>query len=187
MLKRSRTSSRQPRAEVRPVPVYPDVPPDGLSLVRRTGRTPLVDADDVRQEAALERLQKPGGAGTLRQVQMKLLRRAFHWSMGGLVGADANVTRRTKVRPGLTPVKIPEPEDGDDPERAAERGEMLRIALSALTPRERKAVELRYVRGMLLREVGGELGVTGARALQILQGALVRMRKALERRGIDEC
>jgi RNA polymerase sigma factor FliA len=73
-------------------------------------------------------------------------------------------------------------DDGDAEQALVERGRIdeLRAAVARLPSRERSVVERHFVDGMRLKQIGAELGVTEARACQILSRALARLRHGVE-------
>ena len=75
------------------------------------------------------------------------------------------------------------------PENTAEneqRAAIIREEIGRLPARYRSVVELRYSRGLTLREIGDALKVNESRACQMNQDALARLKKALKRRGVTD-
>ncbi len=67
----------------------------------------------------------------------------------------------------------------DDRRRGrAERAEQLAVLLSAIPLRHRQAVELRYLEGLMFREVGRRMGVSQQRARQLVEQGVVGLRRA---------
>lgn len=67
---------------------------------------------------------------------------------------------------------------GEDAEQAELR-HLVREAVRQLPERERQAVQLYYFRGLQLKEVGAQLGVTESRACQLCGQGVKRLRKRL--------
>jgi len=61
----------------------------------------------------------------------------------------------------------------------AELRSLLRAAVQRLPAREQRAIELYYFRGLQLKEVGAQLGVTESRACQLCGQGIKRLRKRL--------
>jgi len=72
--------------------------------------------------------------------------------------------------------QICDPEGGEEGwlERIA-----LRQALSSLTPREQKILQLRFFRGKTQMEIAEEIGISQAQVSRLEKGALQRIRKQM--------
>ena len=92
---------------------------------------------------------------------------------------------RTLARPKLTPVGEDLPEQADEgPSPVELAGEqeltgVVRSALDDLAPEERALLELRFVDGRTLQEVGAELGISLEQTKYRVRRATVALRKRL--------
>lgn len=67
----------------------------------------------------------------------------------------------------------------------SELGSVLREAISKLPPREKELVESKFFKEKKLRELSEEFGISQSRVSRIIQAALDKMRKELQRQNFD--
>ena len=80
------------------------------------------------------------------------------------------------------------PDGGDDPEAAARREQMIRLAAAAVRslegPKQRAVIQMRYTEGATYAEIGVRLTISAPAAYAIHERAVENMRKWLANRGI---
>jgi len=127
-------------------------------------------------------------AGALRRAAGERAQRLGRTASLAEVADEAGVSRREAERvlggtAAATPLSLLEDEASDaagDELEACERRLLLRAALAELDPRERRAVTLRFVGELSLREVGGRLGISEGQAARSIRRALAKIAAALD-------
>lgn len=148
----------------------------------------------------LRRLQKQAEAATY-ELSVELERAPAESEIAQKLGVDIERLRRMmlKLRSTISASSrsakhddLPAPEFSDKPEAQPDnvcmRKEMrvkLRSALSVLTPRYQRVIELYYGRDLSMKEIGVLLGVNESRVSRMHAAALRKMRLALAEGGIE--
>jgi RNA polymerase sigma-70 factor (ECF subfamily) len=136
------------------------------------------EAEDQTQEAFLRAYQRLASYDAGRPFGPWMRRLA----------ANLCLNQLGRRRPTLLPLdeeidEVREPTRGPEATRMGqERGEALRMALRALTPRQKAVIELRHFQELSYAEIASELGL----AMSDVKSDLFRARRALARRLRDE-
>lgn len=139
-----------------------------MRIEQRLGR--YWTEDDGYTELAVELNVSEAKAAALHResLQLDLQSRWLSFNFDGDSGGDLDLTN-VLADPGPTPAVLAEQHDLN--QRCYEF-----LASGVATPRECQAIELYYQRGMTLREVAVEFGVTESRACQLHTSALDKLR-----------
>jgi len=144
------------------------------SLARRFSRA-SVPFDDLVQVGAI---------GLIKAVD------GFREERGGDLGAYAVPTivgelrRHVRERAAASSVTALEEDAPDAGARsqadASETRELVRVALDALDPRERRIVALRFYRDLSQQSIAAEVGLSQVQVSRVLSASLAKMRHTLE-------
>lgn len=154
---------------------------------------PTVDGElrrHLRDRASTVRIprREQAIAAALRRAGAERSQRLGHSASLAEVADEAGVSRREAERvlggtAAATSLSLLEDEASDaagDELEACERRLLLQGALAELDPRERRAVALRYVAELSLREVAGRLGISEGQAARSVRRALAKIAAALD-------
>ncbi len=122
-------------------------------------------------------------ASELGISERRLERILFQIPRGAAVSASEILLDGDEAVPRTIPDQA-----GQSPEQLAVRQQLravLEDSMSVLPPRYRKLLELYYLEGLTLRQIGEQMGFRESRASQIHSAALRKLRKALSERGIS--
>jgi RNA polymerase sigma factor for flagellar operon FliA len=144
-------------------------------------------------EAALERLEKSLGreptleelARELQVSQEEVVHLYEHAASTALVGLEQYLGPLVEGK-GFRAIDILADSDQSAAGRMeqAETQAEIQEALRALPERERRVVQLYYLEGLSLQQVGKVLGVTESRACQLHRQAVLRLKETLKKRGV---
>lgn len=67
----------------------------------------------------------------------------------------------------------------DESAEISEMGKMIRVAISKLPPKERVVVEYRFYRGMQVKEIANQVGLSPSRVTRVVQSSLNAIREYL--------
>jgi RNA polymerase sigma factor (sigma-70 family) len=149
-----------------------------LTEVSRTGRSPVFDEDDVKQEAALTRLTR--GFSNERFATCDLARRANHIDKGRVAGAGLC----SRPRPAWISARVIGREVAVPAThvRDADIRDLASACMRLLSKNLRAVIFLRYWCEMSQREVAKELKISNGQACRLEQKAMAEMAKVEELR-----
>ena len=137
----------------------------------------------------------PGRGSTFATYAVPVIRNSIHSEMRRIRPLSYDAIRRGAEPPQFLSLDLPRWDDPDSdsigdsmasecpgPEElleASEEAALVRRAVSALNPRERELLVMRYGEDFTLEDMGAQAGVSSARAGQIHATALRRLRHLL--------
>jgi RNA polymerase sigma factor for flagellar operon FliA len=153
------------------------------SSVPRTTLTRRRSLGKASQAVSSRTLRRPEGRDVARELGVSLHE---YWAISdeGLRGHDLSIDEPAKdARQQAVGDCIPDPAAESFAERLEQEStfQMVRRAVAVLPPRERTAVTAHYLDGRPYREVGTALGVSTARACEIVQRGITILRENLQR------
>lgn len=142
-----------------------DVDRANLELAAMLGRWPTPRELAMRMGVPVEQVRDSMGHAGARMMSLEML-----------------MEERTSE--GFSPFEAPDPDEYGDPAAATDRKaalQMLNLALNSLSTRDRKIVQLRYVRAMPFHEIGKLMNLSESRVCQLHKRILSSLKGTLKR------